>query len=420
MPKVKTWIYRNKNYTKDELAEIKGCGIATMYRILNGVPSGTKVDDILDNYIVKQPRRFYYKNVLYSIEELAKLKECSITLLDRQLTHVKNKSHVDEIVDNIAVGRNGAKQWLYRDVLRTSKEIAEIKHCSLSNIQRILRGVKEGCVVDDLVDIKRKSDRSIVYRYRNTNATVKQIAAQIDKSEYAVRKWLTPCNPGDDVTEVIAKHLITGDFIYEGEHVSLKDISRITGLKLGAVSNCSRKTKKVDLTEAIHQRLEKEKYNIVLEYDGKEVTRRRLAEECNTTFDRVCKVLEKFGITGGAVPPEVIRELLNKKYNMESISVYGEDLRLYEIVSKFGLKLPTVHANIDKYGPANIESWLESKGGVRRLELNSSIREYCDWICDDLWVYKNPETEEEQVLTTKEINELCENRSSDLEGNSGQ
>lgn len=55
MPEVKTWIYRNKNCTKDELAEIKGCGIATMYRILSGVPSGTKVDDIIDNYIVRQP-----------------------------------------------------------------------------------------------------------------------------------------------------------------------------------------------------------------------------------------------------------------------------------------------------------------------------------------------------------------------------
>ena len=417
MPEVKTWIYRNKNCTKDELAEIKGCGIATMYRILSGVPSGTKVDDIIDNYIVRQPRRFYYKNVLYSIEELAELKKCSITLLDRQLKQVKNKSHVDEIVDSMFICRNGAKQWLYHGGLHTAREIAEIKHCSLSNIQRILCGVKEGCVVDDLVDIKRKGDRGIIYRYKNTDATVKQIASQINKSEYAVRKWLVPCDPGEDVTDVIAKHLITGDFIYEGEHVSLKDISRITGLKLGAVSNCSKKTKKVDLTEAIHQRLEKEKYNIILEYNGKEITRRGLAEECNTTFDRVCRVLEKFGITGGVVPHEVINELFDKKYNKASISVYGEDLRLYEIVDKFGLKLSTVYAYIDKYGSADIESWLESKGGLRRLELSSSIRECCGWICDDLWVYKDPETEEEQVLTTEEINNLCVNKSIDSKEN---
>ena len=131
----------------------------------------------------------------------------------------------------------------------------------------------------------------------------------------------------------------------------------------------------------------------------------------------MCRVLEKFGITGGVVPHEVINELFDKKYNKASISVYGEDLRLYEIVDKFGLKLSTVHAYIDKYGSADIESWLESKGGLRRLELSSSIRECCGWICDDLWVYKDPETEEEQVLTTEEINNLCVNKSIDSKEN---
>ena len=76
-----------------------------------------------------------------------------------------------------------------------------------------------------------------------------------------------------------------------------------------------------------------------------------------------------------------------------------------------------MHAYIDKYGSADIESWLESKGGLRRLELSSSIRECCGWICDDLWVYKDPETEEEQVLTTEEINNLCVNKSIDSKEN---
>lgn len=352
----RTWVYRGENCTVRDLACIKGCRKETFTKLLKEVPPGTEIDSIVDNRRVKLILKYRYRGTLYTITELVNMTKLSRAMVYGALKDIKNFSEVDSIIDSLTA----PYYVVYKGKKVNKKELAKLVGISVETLCNKLEDIPSGTDVTDInfnIEIRRVIYDGELY-------TVPALANMLGVQKGKMYTWLRNVKSGTDVTNRIKERNVSKRWMYRGELRTINGIKHLCGRSRNFVAN-----------------------TLV-----------------------------------GIKENECVDDLIDRDTSSrwECIDWNGTQKSLIDLATDYGIPRNNLYYECQTHGTKKLKEYIDSYGGDRRLRIVEKHRLFCDWICDDLWVYKDPETEEEQVLTTKEINSLCENRSSDLEVNSEQ
>lgn len=228
----KKYIYRGKVLSMSDIAKEVDVSCVTINVKLRGVPPMTDVTTRVSECHRSVKRCWEYKGNVVDAQYLAELKYCAtstiLNLLRRQSTGAK----VDDIIDNWECNN---RKYYYHGVLMPVYDIS--RACgsySMCAVYRILRGVRAGEDVTDLVDDNRRRGREFVY-----NGKVVDMHDLVNLTGFAygtVRCRLRGIEDKQDVTELLQHHPYgTLTYVYDGRSVSARELSDMLGIEISKV-----------------------------------------------------------------------------------------------------------------------------------------------------------------------------------------
>ena len=338
----RTWLYRGEKCTTSDLSYIKKCSIDIFTRLLKDVEPGTEVDSLVDNRRVKLKLEYYYKGTLYSITELANILQQPRSTVYHQLKDVQNLSVVDDILDNT----DTTYRVIYKGEHVNRKELAKFVGMSVETLRHKLEGIPSGTDVTG-IDLTTKTRKFI---YSGEWYTILELSRTLGVNKNTTFTWLHGIENGTDITDTIRACMVDRRWLYRGELHTRKEISHLCGRSWNFVHNTLK-----DIRE----------YECVDDLIDRDISSRWAYIEWN-----------------------------------------GTKKSLVDLATDYGIPRQNLYHECQAHGVKKLREYIESYGGDRRLEITERYRSSCDWICDDLWIYKDPETGEEKVLTTNDINKL--------------
>ena len=343
----RTWLYKGKEHTVRDLMSIKECSESTLSRLLKDVPKGTEIDSIIDAPKVRKLSKYRYRGTLHSTVELADILQCPISRVYNKIRYVDVGSDVDDILDNISVvARDRFYYVIYEGKRVSKKELAKCIGMSATTLARKLKDVPSGTDVT-------KFDFTVNTRwfiYDGKAYKASGLADALNVKQCTISAWLRGIENGTDVTCIIKERNVDRRWVYHSELLCLKEIAHLCGKSSNFVRN------------------------------------------------KLIGVKEK----------ECVDDIIDKAISVmrTPLDWNGKQMRISEIANEYGLSFDRVYGAYKRYGVYKLREYMDVYGGDRRLEIAKRYRSNCDYICDNLWVYKNPETGEETVLATEDINKL--------------
>lgn len=339
------------------------------------------------------PRTWLYKGKECTIRDLGCIKECSADIFRKLLKEVEPGTEIDSIVDSYKI--RSVPKYCYRGTLCTITELVKMSGLSRMIVYRALKKYKEFSVIDTLIDELEAPWYAI---YEGERVSKKELAKLIGVSDETLRHKLEGIPSGTDVTNIDPSTKIRR-FVYNGKTCTVSDLSNLLGVEKSRISIWLKGVYAgVDVTDLINEH----KVNKKWMYHGELCTMNRIANLCGRSRNFVANALVN------AKENECVDDLIDIDISTKwaNIDWHGTKKSIIELSTDYGISLSNLYYECNTHGTKKLKEYIDSYGGDRRLELREAARPYCDWICDNLWVCKNPETGEETVLATEDINKL--------------
>ena len=348
----RTWSYKGKECTIRDLMSIKECSESTLMRLLKDVPKGTVIDSIVDIRKERSSVKYRYRGVLHTTVELADILQCPTSRVYGRIRYVAAGSDVTDILDNMSVvARDRSYYVVYKGKRVSKKELAKCIGMSATTLARKLKDVPSGTDVTNF-DFTANT-RWFICDGKAYKAS--GLADALNVKQCTISAWLRGIENGTDVTCVINEHNVNRRrvdrrWVYHGELLCQKGIARLCGKSPNFVRN------------------------------------------------KLVGVKEK----------ECVDDIIDKAISVMCIQLdwNGKQMRISEIANEYGISFDSLYGAYRRYGAHKLMEYVNGYGGDRRLKIVKRYRSDCDWICDNLWVYKDRETGEETVMSTEDINKL--------------
>lgn len=224
MKKVRIFIYNDREVTAQDIADMKHASLGPIWKLLNGIESGSDVTELVDNYVSREDRcTFIYRDVKVARPDIIKITGLTRSGVDYILKGVEPGTDITDVIDKRG-RRIEAKKYYVHDALLSRAEISKIYNINAATVSTNTRGIESGTDISDIVDrlASRPSSWYIVF---DEKMSIAEATSRYNLGRGVLRGRIhrAGIKPGGDISELV------GATKWQAKDVKRKKLSEIVG-----------------------------------------------------------------------------------------------------------------------------------------------------------------------------------------------